>query len=121
MDSKKQNILFIVIIVILSFCMLFIMGKRNREGDKVLVYVDGRLVQELFLDEDKEIVIRGKIGNNVLVIQGQEVYMKEASCENHICVQQGKISKGGQTIVCLPNQIVVEVSSQINEMDVVVR
>lgn len=87
----------------------------------MLIYVDGELVQEVSLETEGEILIHGNPGDNVLEIRNGTVRMKEASCKNHICIQQGEISKDKETIICLPNQIVVEISSKHHEMDAVAR
>ena len=123
MSNKKQNVIFIIILLIASFAMLFfvIMGKQRQKGDKVLIYVNGTLVQEVSLEVEAEIVIHGNPGDNVLVIRDRKDYMKEASCENHVCIQQGEVSRNGETIICMPNQIIVEVSAEKQEIDAVVR
>ncbi|MBQ4522760.1 MAG: NusG domain II-containing protein [Lachnospiraceae bacterium] len=123
MRRKKQNVVFIIILMVVSLVMLFflIMEKKRQEGDKVLIYVNGTLMQEVSLDTEDEILIHGNPGDNVLVIQNGKAYMKEASCDNHVCIQQGEISKNGETIICLPNQILVEVSAENQKMDAVVR
>ena len=123
MSHKKQNVIFIIILLIASFTMLFfiIMGKQRQKGDKVLIYVNGTLVQEVSLEVEAEIVIHGSPGDNVLVIRDRKAYMKEASCENHVCIQQGEVSRNGETIICMPNQIIVEVSAEKQEIDAVVR
>ena len=123
MSRKKQNFIFIIVLVVVSLILLFFLflGKERQEGNKVLIYVDGTLVQEVSLETENEILIHGNPGDNILVIQNGKAYMKEASCENHICIQQGEISKNGETIICLPNQILVEVSAESQEMDAVAR
>lgn len=123
MSHKKQNVIFIIILLIASFAMLFfvIMGKQRQKGYKVLIYVNGTLVQEVSLEVEAEIVIHGNPGDNVLVIRDRKAYMKEASCENHVCIQQGEVSRNGETIICMPNQIIVEVSAEKQEIDAVVR
>ena len=46
--------------------------------------------------------------------------MKEADCPDHLCMKQGEISHKGETIVCLPNRVVIEVeSNQDSEFDAV--
>ena len=35
--------------------------------------------------------------------------MKDAECPDKLCMRQGAISRDGQTIVCLPHKLVVEV------------
>ena len=48
---------------------------------------------------------------NEVVIKGGEVYVSEASCKNQICVKRGHISKAGESIVCLPNRLVVRIEN----------
>ena len=59
--------------------------------------------------EKTRIEIPGKIGRCVLVIEDGKAYMEEADCPNQICVHHSAISHKGETIVCLPNRIVIEV------------
>ena len=45
--------------------------------------------------------------------------MIRANCHNHDCMQQGSISKTGETIVCLPHKLVLEVTGGEEEFDVI--
>ena len=57
----------------------------------------------------QRIEIPGKVGICVMVIDGTKVYMESADCPNQICVHHGAISHTGETIVCLPNRVVIEI------------
>ena len=57
----------------------------------------------------KTIKIPGKIGECIMIIKDGEVYMQEADCPNQICVHHAPISHRGETIVCLPNRIIIEI------------
>ena len=46
---------------------------------------------------------------NVVKISGGEVSVTEASCKNQVCVKHGSITHTGETIVCLPNRLVVRI------------
>ncbi len=59
------------------------------------------------LDEDRIIDIGGK---NLCVIKDGEAYMKEADCPDGLCVMEKPISKKGETIVCLPNRVILKVT-----------
>lgn len=46
---------------------------------------------------------------NIVEIKGGEVSVTGASCKNQVCVRRGSISKTGESIVCLPNRLVVTI------------
>lgn len=53
--------------------------------------------------------IPGKVGECVLIIKEGEAYMQEADCPNQICVHHSPVSHKGETIVCLPNRVIIEI------------
>ena len=61
------------------------------------------------LGEDKEIDISRYGHENIVIIEDNTVYMDYSNCKNQICVNTGKISQTGETIVCLPNSVIVEI------------
>ncbi|PWM06363.1 MAG: hypothetical protein DBY06_01475 [Clostridiales bacterium] len=85
-------------------------------GDRLRIYVGESLYREVSLAEDQEIQIQQADGSwNLLVIQQGQAYMKAASCPNQDCVHQSPLIPGetqlrplGRWIVCLPNQVSVE-------------
>ena len=48
-------------------------------------------------------------GHNKVVISDGRVWMEEADCPDKLCMAQGKISQPGQTIICLPNRVMVTI------------
>ena len=52
---------------------------------------------------------------NVVVISGGTVSVTEASCKNQVCVKHGAISRSGESIVCLPNRLVVRIENGSEE------
>lgn len=46
---------------------------------------------------------------NIVEISGGRVSVSESSCKNQVCVRHGSISGPGQSIVCLPNRLVVSI------------
>ena len=46
---------------------------------------------------------------NIVEISGGSVSVTKASCKNQVCVRHGKISHTGESIVCLPNRLVVTI------------
>jgi len=46
---------------------------------------------------------------SAVFIEGGEAYLKEADCPDGLCVGMGKISRSGQSIICLPHKVVVDI------------
>ena len=52
----------------------------------------------------------GDAGNTV-VIEDETIAITDADCPDHLCVSMGKASRPGDTLVCLPHKLVIEVKS----------
>ena len=111
-DKKlRSDIILIGILLIISLSVLLFVFLTREEGAIADVYVDGVKVAEYPLSIDGVYYLNN--GSNVLVIENGTAYMREANCPDKFskngCVNTGKISYVGQTIVCLPNKIIVEI------------
>lgn len=94
----------------------------SEEGSRVVVEVDGSPYQSYSLKEDGEYRIETRWGYNVLIIQDGMADISEADCPDEICVRERKISREGETLVCLPHKLVATVRGQAEapEVDAVV-
>ena len=99
---------YITISIIIGYMLLW--GPSDAP-DLVEVKVNNEIYgrYSLPLETPMEINLDENGHNNILVIDGYEVYMKEADCPDQLCVQQGVIKKTGAMLVCLPNKITVEI------------
>ncbi len=113
---KKADIIIVIILVVISILPLFIFATESFENKDryAVIYVDGRKFQEIKLGEDLhyEIETDNGRGHNVIQINGFDISMKEADCFDQICVRQGIIFKIGQSIVCLPNRVFIEITGK---------
>jgi hypothetical protein len=98
-----------LLLVISSVAGMFYTREALSQGAGVVIEVQGAPVYTVSLDTDREIAVEGTHGPAVVEIRDGKVRMKEARCDNHVCVKQGWIDRG--TIICLPNSIVVIVGS----------
>lgn len=64
------------------------------------------------LREDREVRVSGPLGEELIVIKSGEAYVQTSPCPNKLCILQGKISRPGQWIACLPNQVFLHVSGR---------
>lgn len=107
---KRNDFIIAGAALFIAVIWLLILQLGSKEGSEVLVYVDGTLTGTYALSEPCEVPIAGiDGGSNLLVIQDGYASVTEASCPDKLCVHQRKIHKQGETIVCLPNRVVVEI------------
>ena len=115
--NKKDMVLVGVVLLLAVVSFLFVQMKGNENAGSVRVTVDGVEAGIFPLDQDDEISINN--GTNKIKIMDGTVNMIEADCPDHICVDHKPISKNGESIICLPNKVVVEIqSSEDLEFDV---
>ena len=115
---KKKDLVVIGVILAVILVLFAVMQLFKKEGDYVVVRIDGKEVAKYSLQIDGEYQLNG--GTNVLKIQGGMAYLTYADCPDHLCVNQGKIHQNGQTITCLPNRVTITViSTQGNDVELV--
>ena len=111
----KNDILFLSILsaLLLVFLVVFILLTTGETGSMVEITVDGELFGTYSLEKEQTIDITNQKGTvtNVLQISKGQASMREADCPDHLCIKQGKIAYGGESIVCLPNRVVIQVKS----------
>lgn len=114
---KRLDIVLITVYITISIIIGYVLIWGPSDApDYVEVKVDNELFGRYSLPLDKPLEITlDESGHDILVIDGYEVYMKEADCPDQLCVQQGIIKKSGSMIVCLPNKITVEIIGKRND------
>lgn len=116
---KKNDIKLIAVILLIAAAGMAFLFLNQKPGDKVIVMVDGEVYQEYPLNEDITVDIPGVNGGiNHLVIKDGHADVTDANCPDKVCVRQKQIDKNGETIVCLPNKVIIKVeSSTESEID----
>lgn len=108
---KKKDLILICSVLVLAAAFWLIPRAvgifGNSEAQKLRITVSGKEYGVYSLDEDQVI----KIGDtNVCEIKDKKVTMISAECPDQLCIHQGPICLQGETIVCLPNKVVLEVT-----------
>ena len=114
---KNDWILVTVILVLAGIGFLIYTNFERQNAGIVKVTVAGKLFGTYSLEREQEIRIND---TNYLMIKDAQADMIEADCPDQICVEHISISKNKETIVCLPNKVIVEiVGGEDVEMDAV--
>lgn len=116
--QKKDKMLIVIIVCVAALAAAAHLVIGGGGAGRVIVKVDGELKGTYSLAEDQEIEING--GTNVLQIKNGEADMIQADCPDQLCVNQRAVSLRGESIICLPNKVVVQVeSAESSELDAV--
>lgn len=102
-----RDFIVTAIIFVLGGLLFILMRSKGQDGTEVVVSVDGRVVAAYSLDTDGEYELNS--GSNILLIQNGKASITTASCPDKLCVKMKSISQLGQSIICLPNKLVVTV------------
>ncbi len=120
---KKNDIYLICIILIAAVGLVIFMRIWQRTNDsdsaRAVVTIDGQEYGTYPLNKNITEKITQENGEyNLLQIRDGYVEVLEASCRDKICVNHKSIHYRGETIVCLPNKVVVEiVGGEENDID----
>ena len=111
---RKADVVLGILLAVLCAVVCWYVWNSGSEGAYAVVTVDGEEYGSYPLNEDREIDIDSEYGHNRLKISGGKVLMTEASCPDGYCLDQHRGSGGmkdsNETIVCLPNHVVVSIS-----------
>lgn len=119
---KKNDFILIGIIVAIALVCFGVFQVMKKDGASVTVTVDGKQYGTYSLLKDDIVEIKSDYGTNQLVIKDHIAKMEDASCPDKLCIHQHAIDKTGQTIVCLPNKVVVTVeNAEEDEVDITTR
>lgn len=114
MQKLKADIFVIGIILIaalLFFIIPRIMNSQNENGE-VEFWQDGELLYSYSLSEERIVSVQAKDGGyNLVLISGKSARVTDADCPDKLCVRQRSISKNGESIICLPHKLVVQITS----------
>lgn len=112
---KKLDIVIIILLFILSFTPNIIFSKTISNSNKLVyasIKIDGKLYDNIPLSTnkgEKKLNIKTPTGNNSILIRDNIIKVISADCKDDLCVKQGEISKVGESIICLPHKLIIEI------------
>ena len=116
---KKVVVVAVLLLAVslIGLCYFFL----RTDGDTVVVTVDGIIFGEYSLQEERTVDIRQGDHFNILIIRDGKAHIESADCPDGICVDHKPIFRDGESIVCLPNRVVVTITTNDddNDLDIV--
>lgn len=117
---KPWDGVMILLLILLSFLPLIIFSYQqtpttDTKKTTAALRVDGKEIRTFALASDgKTYTYRYEDADgdyNIIEVSGDKIRITDANCGDLICVQRGWISKKGESIVCLPHKLVIEIQT----------
>lgn len=119
--NKQDKILIIVVLLIVGSILLIFKLSEEKDNLNALVYFEDKLVLTIDLKQKEKIYeVKGLNGIVYISAGDGKVKVEDENSPLHLCSKQGYISKSYESIVCLPNKIVVKIDSA-SSLDAVVK
>lgn len=110
----------IVSCILLSFSSL-VMPFAVKAGDKIQIEINGKIRYAGALFEKNELRFQGETGVIIIQTGPEGVRINKSACPNQICVRQGWRKGNHEVIVCVPNDLIIQIlsstASQLGPMD----
>ncbi len=110
--ARNDILLIAAVLLVAAIGMVYLFCFRQI-GNTVTVTVDGKVygVYALSQNIEKTIVTDNEsTRHNRLIIRDGKAFVESASCPDGICVAHAPIFRDGESIVCLPNRVVITVT-----------
>lgn len=115
---KKGDILILAAVLCLAALSFLCINLFSSPGNMVEIKVNNKVVKQMALDEDFVFdVEQDGIKTNTIKAENGKVSVTYANCPDLICQHHKEISNTGESIVCLPNKVVVSIVGGDDEVD----
>lgn len=113
-----------ICIFVLLLAGLLIAAQKAFSTDgavQVMVTVDRKSYGAYSLKQEQVIRIETEYGYNELTIKDGKASVTASDCKNQVCVHSMAISQNGQSIICLPHKLIIQITgSGEKQLDAVV-
>lgn len=102
----------LLLTVSLFFFLLHYWGNEEQGLKEVIVLQAGEEIGRYELSENETVTIKGPDQSyNLLLISEGDAKVTDADCPDRLCIRQKSISRNGESIICLPHQLVILIES----------
>ena len=113
LNKRIRNDILLICVILCVASGVFVLFKNTlKNGKTAVVKVNNEVVFSSSLSKNCSKKITTEEGYNIIEIKNGVVRVKEADCRDKICVNHRPIGKTGETVVCLPHKLVVEIEGE---------
>ncbi|RQD73861.1 MAG: NusG domain II-containing protein [Candidatus Syntrophonatronum acetioxidans] len=115
MFSRYDFLIWIGIAVLALGGIFYSEQMSAHSGEEVQITVNSEEYGVFSLREDRLLEVEGVNGITEVEISDGRVRVIHSACPDKICIYTGWVHRPNQTIVCLPNRVVVKIISEAQQ------
>jgi len=119
---KKNDLILIIAIICIAGAMygFWQYSNMNKTDYTITIYLENEVyyTNKLTKNLKESFEIKTDYGNNYVTIENGIVDITEADCPDQICADSKSISLPGESLVCLPHQVYIEITGEKEADDV---
>lgn len=121
--KKCDLIIYFFISLIFFLGITYALSLKVQRGEKAEIYVNNRLKYVYpLIKERKNYFVDTNIGGVNVEFVNMKVRVTSSNSPLKICVKQGFISKSGQTIIGIPDKLLIKITGEPeNDLDGIAR
>ncbi len=112
MKPSRLDAILIGVLLLLSLAVFAGARYVSVMGSELEVYHGEELLKTLSLEVESKFIVKTSQGSLELQIKDGQAMITKVDCPRQICRSMGPISKAGQSMICLPNKIIVKIRSE---------
>lgn len=120
---NKNDLKLIVLLIIFSIIIMLFINKKDDTNKIAKVYHNNKLILKIDLSkkESKEYYVKGDKGKIKIITNNGKIKVAKENSYYHLCSKQGFIKETYESIVCLPNKVVIEIDDNNTNIDTIVK
>ena len=117
----KSDIIIILVTLAVTGGILLFRYFSSSYHLTAVISVDGKVIEQIDLSSLDEVLTITPDTDIHTVIKAEKnaIYFESSECRDRICVSAGKLTKKGDTAVCLPSRTVISITG--DDIDAITR
>ncbi len=105
-----KELIITAVIVLIGITAFIVFESVKQNGKTAVISVDGKIIQQINLEdtENKTFALE-EFENITFEVKNGKIRVVSSDCPDKICKNTGFISKSGESIICMPNKMIVEI------------
>lgn len=120
LTKADRIIIGLALALLVWLYMLYWIGGRPF-ADHALIWVANQAPIRVNLQHSQHIAIAGSLGDSLIEVRDGRIRFRASPCQGKQCIHAGWLTKGGDFVACLPNQVSIELRrAEQTEFDAIV-